>query len=211
MTKFRAWVFVVNGEELLHKAIRSLEYVRDVLTIVDNSPKGIGDVPFGTVYRPPIPLTFAQSQNYILQESRKSGCSFYLWIHHDAEAIGDSCQKMVELAVSLEESQKNWGLCFSSYDAFVAFNTKAFDSIGGWDEELTWYCGDVDAYRRLNLAGYELIESHLPVKHTPSQTLNSDPKIKREVDLMFSLREEYYIRKWGNSPGKETFTTPFGK
>ena len=84
------------------------------------------------------------------------------------------------------------------------------DAIGGWDTMLTWYLADYDCYRRLRLAGYPTLESHLPVKHSPSQTLNSDPLIRRQVDLEVPLREAYYRAKWGGNPGHETFDVPWG-
>ena len=208
---FKAWIFAVNREDLLHKAIRSMEYARDVLTVIDNSPNGIGSVPFGTIFRPPVPLTFAQSQNYILQESYKSGCPFYLWIHADAEALGDSCQKMVGLAESLERSHKKWSVCFSSYDAFAAFNTKAFLNVGGWDTEFPWYFSDGSVYHKLRVAGYEFIESGLPVKHEPSQTIKSDSGLYFLNSMTFPLYEYLYSQMWGGQPGKEKFKTKFNR
>ena len=72
-----------------------------------------------------------------------------------------------------------------------------------------WYCADNDCYRRLRLAGYPTLESNLPVKHTPSQTLNSDPLIRRQVDLEIPFRGSYYRAKWGGRPGSEAFIVPF--
>lgn len=206
-----AWVFFVNGEDLLCRAIRSMEYAKDRLTVIDNSEYGLKSVPFGRIYRPPIPLTFAQSQNLILKESLRKNCDFYLWFHHDAQAIGDTCEQMVKFVSSLEQSDKKWGVCFSAYDAFAAFNTTAFRAIGGWDTFIAWYCSDVDCYRRLRLAGYECIDTGLPVNHVPSQTLNSDPDLCFRNSITFPLYLQYYAQKWGGSPGNEIYTDPFNR
>ena len=208
---YSAWVFFVNGEELLRRSVLSMEYAKDSLTIIDNSISGLKEVPFGRIYRPPVPLTFAQSQNLILKESAKKECEFYLWIHHDAEALGDSCRKMVELASSIEESGKKWATCFSSYDAFAAFNTKAFLYVGGWDAEFPWYFSDGSVYHKLRVAGYEFIESGLPVKHEPSQTIKSDSDLAFLNSMTFPLYEYLYSQMWGGSPGKERFKTAFNR
>jgi hypothetical protein len=115
------------------------------------------------------------------------------------------------MAHALIREGRKWGTLFSAYDALAAFNTEAFREVGGWDTLLEWYASDCDMYRRVKLAGYELVESNLPVKHEPSQTLNADPEIKRRVDLMFPFREYYYEQKWAGKPGRERFSTPFNR
>jgi hypothetical protein len=50
--------------------------------------------------------------------------------------------------------------------------------IGEWDTVLPQYFSDCDYYRRVQLAGFELIETGLPVIHVDkgSNTLRSDPR-----------------------------------
>jgi hypothetical protein len=134
---------------------------------------------------------------------------FYFFMHSDAEAGPDTIEKLYHLAIH-ECSQRQWGAIFTNYDALAAFNTQAMEAIGGWDEEFEWYAGDADCYRRLRLAGFPTIESGLPVKHEASQTLNSDPEIKRRVDAMFGQRVKRYVEKWGGDIGAETFDVPWG-
>jgi hypothetical protein len=97
----------------------------------------------------------------------------------------------------------------TNYDALAAFNTAAFREVGGWDVHLPWYFADNSMYRKLRLAGYELIESNLPVKHEPSQTIKSDPFLNHINGITFPIYAEYYRQCWGGSPGNETFTVPF--
>jgi hypothetical protein len=213
---------VVNRMDLLDKAIRST-WKSGVETIVINNSNewSIPCATATTVYEPPVPLTFAQSQNFMLRQalgydyihgrSESVKHPFYLFMHNDSEAGEGTVQKLVAMANAYTIQKRNWGVIFTAYDALAAFNTKAFQQIGGWDQNLEWYHGDTDIYRRLRLAGYEMLESNLPVKHEPSQTLNSDPMISMKVNLMFPCRVNYYRAKWGGDAGNETFITPFNR
>jgi hypothetical protein len=205
----------VNRPDLLERAVRSVQCRGVEVNIINNSDGpsiGIPGMEF-IQRRPPVPLTFTQTQNWMLNiaEGDSDYGEFYLFMHSDAEAGEGTVQKLIELAQSLTNEGRKWGVIFTNYDALSVFNTASFREVGGWDPELCWYASDCDMYYRLKLAGYELIESGLPVNHTPSQTLNSDPEIKRRVDLMFPFRVSYYRAKHGGDPGHETFLTPFGR
>lgn len=203
----------VNRPDLLERAVRSVQCRGVEVNIINNSDGpsiGIPGVEF-IQRRPPVPLTFAQTQNWMLNiaEGDSDYGEFYLFCHSDAEAGEGTVQKLIELAQSLTNEGRKWGLIMTNYDALAAFNTAAFREVGGWDTELSWYHSDTDMYRRLELAGYELVKSNLPVKHEASQTLNSDQAIKRNVDLMFPCRVAYYKAKWGGDAGSETYSVPF--
>lgn len=192
----------VNRYSLLIRAFTSCVSAKVDVNIINNSGMSLA----GAI-TPPVPLTFAQAQNWMLQLAE--GDPFYLFMHSDAEAGKGTIDKLVEMAYGMNE--RKWGAIFTAYDALAAFNTDAMRTVGGWDTFLEWYASDNDMYRRLRLARYETIDSNLPVLHTPSQTLNSDPLIKLKVDLMIPCRQAYYRAKWGGDPGHETFNVPFGK
>lgn len=205
----------VNRFDLLEKAVRSAVTDNVEINIINNSDGPSIGIP-GTDFiqrRPPVPLTFAQTQNWMLSiaEGDADYDPFYLFMHSDAEAAEGTVQKLVGMAQELTNTQHKWGVIYTSYDALAAFNTAAFREVGGWDVFLEWFHSDNDVYRRLRLAGYELIESGLPVHHEPSQTLKADPEIAMKVNLMFPCRVRYYQAKWGGDAGHETFTTPFGR
>jgi hypothetical protein len=211
----------VNRPDLLDKAIRSTWRGGAEVNVFNNSGKYIDCDSCGIEYNPIVPLTFSQTQNAMLKmalgkDYNPPSCvwikdPFYLFMHSDAEAGEGTVKKLLEMAQSLTEEGRKWAVIFTAYDALAAFNTAAFREVGGWDQYLEWYASDQDMYRRLKLAGYELIESNLPVKHEPSQTLKADPEIRRKVDLMFPCRQAYYYSKWGGPADHETFLTPFGK
>jgi hypothetical protein len=205
----------LNRPDLLERAVRSAVCNGVEINIINNSNGasiGIPGVDF-IQRRPPVPLTFTQTQNWFLEIASADADyeEFYFFMHSDAEAGAGTVQKLVEIARRLIKEGRKWGVIFTAYDSLAVFNRDAFREVRGWDTLIEWYASDCDMYRRIKLAGYELVESNLPVKHEPSQTLNADPEIKRRVDLMFPFREYYYQEKWGGSPGKERFTTPFNR
>lgn len=195
----------VNRIDLLMRAIDSVPPSVSVQPyVINNSGKSF---PLSChLYHPVVPLTFSQSQNAMLEIAKAHPVPFYLFMHSDAEAGEGTVEKLVEMA---QNQTGKWGAIFTAYDALAAFNVEAMNAIGGWDTMLSWYCGDNDCYRRLRLAGYPTLESNLPVKHTPSQTLNSDPNVARRVNLEIPFRESYYRAKWGGNPGQEIFTKPW--
>jgi hypothetical protein len=54
-----------------------------------------------------------------------------------------------------------------------------------------------------------MVESGLPVKHEPSQTIKSNPFLNHVNGITFPIYARYYNEKWGGEPGHETFDTPF--
>lgn len=205
----------VNRFDLLEKAARSAVCEGVEINIINNSNGasiGIPGVDF-IQRRPPVPLTFSQTQNWML--SIASGDAdydeFYLFMHSDAEAGEGTVGKLVEMARKATDGGRKWSVIFTHYDALAVFNTQAFLEISGWDTLFPWYYSDNIAYYKLRLAGYELLESNLPVQHTPSQTINSDPELKFRNSVTFPLFEYMYAQMWGGPPGRETFKTAFNR
>lgn len=197
----------VNRPDLLDRAIASVPNEGVQLFVINNSDNGLRSA----TLTPPVPLTFAQTQNWMLKVASGPMVPFYLFLHSDAECQPSVITRLIEMAEKLEREEMKWGCIFTSYDALCAFNTKAMLAIGGWDTLLSWYACDCDAYYRLRLAGYPTIESHLPVSHTPSQTLKSDARVASRVNLEMPFRQSYYQEKWGGQPGNERYLVPFNR
>jgi len=210
MDDYRAFIFHVNREDLLAKALRSAAEIGDYLTVVDNSRDGLS-MAVARHYRPPVPLSFSQSMNFAMTSAKGHGSSFVLLMHSDAEAHSGSCMQLVEYARRLNTEGRKWGVLFTNYDALAALNLALLDDVGLWDTNLPQYFSDNDYYRRIALAGYEKIETGIPVDHTPSTTINSDPELKFLNGVTFPLYEQYYTQKWGGKPGKEIFKIPFNR
>lgn len=217
MSDFHAYIPYVNRPDLLIKAAESLYDLRPHLTILDNSAQEDekvffpipADVP---VIRPTVPLTAVQSINFFLTDAKRRGCKFMLWGHNDHEAHPGSALALVEYARKMFAEGRKWGICFTAYDALSATNLDVIDDVGLWDSTLfSGYHGDNDFYRRLRLAGYETIDTNIPVDHVGSQTIKSDPEREFMNSILFPISGFLYERKWGGRPGEETFSTPFGR
>jgi hypothetical protein len=193
----------LNRPDLLAKAVESTRGSKLVdVTIIDNS-----DIVIADAYYPPVSLTFSQSQNWMRRIARKRGAEFYFWIHSDAETSPEDLEKLANMA---RTETRNWGVIFTYYDTLCAYKTEAMEAIGGYDTNFRDYFSDNDVYRRLKLAGYELLESHIQTKHVGSQTLNSDPRMQFiHHNHHFPQARELYKLKWGGEPGKEKFTVPY--
>ncbi len=206
---YRLYIPFVNRPDQMMRALNSVKSLLPNITMIDNSPNsdGIVSADFGLeIVHPTVPLLFFQSMNFMLQDAKRRGCKFYFFLHNDGEVHPGFAIKMLELA----RAQKGkWGVIFSLYDVFACFNVDLLDGVGLWDRNLPWYFADNDYYRRLKLAGYEVIEAGQGATHEASSTINSDPQRKFENSITFPLWEQYYIRKWGGAPDHETFDVPF--
>ena len=209
----KAAVFIpyVNRPDLLKKAVDSVplsEHWR--VEVINNSDESVNHKRAQGHLIPSHPLTFAESQNWMLHLVHVAwNFPFYLFMHSDAEAGEGTIQKLFDMASIVQNSGAKWGAIFTAYDALAAYSTEAMQAIGGWDENLPWYLSDCDVYRRLRIAGYPTLESGLPVEHTPSQTLNSDPEIARKVAEDTPKWRAYYHAKWGGDNEHERFSVPF--
>jgi hypothetical protein len=147
--------------------------------------------------------------NFMLQDAKRRGCKFYFFLHSDGEVHPGFALKMLELA---RAQTGKWGVIFSLYDVFAAYNVDLLEGIGLWDNNLPWYFADNDYYRRLKLAGFSVIEAGGEgVNHEASSTIKSDPNLNFLNGVTFPLYAHYYACKWGGSPGHEAFLRPFNQ
>jgi hypothetical protein len=218
VSDFGAYILHTNRVDLLEKAQRSLLSVgAGNIRIIDNSGG------FGNLYSAwencgaerlecRVPLTAPQSFNWAYTHARRNDCRFVLTMHEDAEAEEGAALALVEMARMYTEQQRSWGVIFTNYDALAAYNLDMIYQKGlWWDPNFHHYYSDNDFFRRVKLAGYELLESNLPVKHLGSQTIHSDSQKLFMNSILFPMDGRYYSLKWGGEPGKETFFTPFNR
>ena len=211
MSDFKMLIPYVNRPDLLAKAVLSAQDLASQLAIIDNSVNGLhGDTGWPAVIRPQYPLTCSQTFNFIMQLTREMGANICIWMHNDAEAGPGVCLELLNRAREYNAEGRKWGILWTYYDTLSAINTDLLDVVGEWDENLPQYFTDNDYYRRVKLAGWECIDTMLTdVKHVGSQTINSDPALKAENNRTFLMYRDYYIRKWGGEPDRETFLKPF--
>lgn len=209
MSTYLTFIPYVNREDLLLRALASIEEMWPRTLVIDNSETreiSSSNLPV-RVFTPPVPLDFAQTQNLMQLMAFEGNCSFYFFMHADAEAKDQTASKLLVMTESLPD---DWGLVLTNGDAFCAFNVAAVKAVGPWDwRGLNWYFSDKDYYYRIRLAGFKTIESGLTVNHVPSQTRAADKHIEMVVSSQLTAANTYYIMKWGGPPGKEVFSAPF--
>jgi len=223
MSDFCAFVPVVNRPDLLINVIESVPSLHEDLTIIDNSPDGMvrsikipngnGEARFWLppvkVFRPPVPFSFTQVMNWELQEAWYRDKAYCIHMHNDAIIPEGACERLLEYVRGLSEHRK-WGVVYTLHDILCVYNPKVYRDIGGYDTNFAAYFSDNDYFRRMDLAGWERINSGIEVGHVGSQTINSDAYLRHVNSVTFPLYREYYRAKWGGYPGAEQFTHPFG-
>jgi len=215
MSDFCAFIPIVNRIDLLQNLIPNVTELWDNLTIIDNSGKEIVAAPGKIrVFHPPVPLSFTQSMNWELEETLRQGKAYCIHMHNDAVIPEDACGKLLAYARHVSCIKPRWGVIYTLHDVLCIYNPKAYEAIGCYDTTFAAYFSDNDYFRRMDLAGWERINSGITVKHGPdgqgSQTINSDPYLRYVNNITFPLYRAYYHAKWGGDPGNETFTHPFG-
>jgi hypothetical protein len=209
---YRLFIPYVNTYELLIQCLESVADLEDLTTVIDNSPDGLvlpSDLSV-EVYRPVVPLGFAQSMNLIQKLALTRDLSFYLFAHSDCICQNSVHQQIITTAK--EEEVRRWGAIFTLYDVFAAFNTKALNDVGTWDyESFPWYYSDNDYYRRIKLSGYEIIASPYGGVIHQNQGSNTikNSSAREVVERMYNRAAlEIYIKKWGGPPNEELFDNP---
>jgi hypothetical protein len=199
----RHFIPIVNQvERLLPLALSGCAPLHHCTTIIDNrdTPEelalNLADLAPGiTVYRPHVPLTTAQTMNVMLLRATAAGESFFTWQHLDAVPLGDTAEQLPEIARAAFDRELPWGVIFTHYDCFCAYNVGALNAIGGWDwRRFPFYFLDNDLHLRLTQAGYKLIDTGLPCSHEGSTTAQ-DPERRIVNHAFFQASQHLWLEK----------------
>jgi hypothetical protein len=218
--KFLIGIPYVTGPEFTEKALASLQGYHTNVVICDCSeapapsaprPRLISDA--WEVDRPIVPYNFTQTMNYFQQLAIRREADFLLYMHNDAEAGRGTVEKLLFQAEERLSKGQKWGVLFTNYDALAAFNVKMFAEVGPWDARIFPfpYYADNDYYRRVNLAGYELVDTNLPCLHHGSHSLKISPRYRFLNDATFRVQRDLFVRKWGADPNEpeKLWNVPF--
>lgn len=202
----------VNRPDLLEKAVRSVQYFWPHTTIIDNSDAGLDPSAWPVqLVRPSVPLTFSQTMNLVQRMATDQSCDFYFFMHNDAEAGEGTPERLLAVVEQAVTSGQRLGVAFTAYDTLAAMNMTMVREVGRWDTNLPQYYADNDYYRRVRLAGYEMLYTDLEVTHHngASSTIKSDPRLGYINGVTHPLYSQYYSAKWGGDSGAETYDWPF--
>lgn len=121
------------------------------------------------------------------------------------------------IKTTLQANQDASIVCGLGY-AVYCFTELGVRNVGMFDENFyPAYYEDNDHFRRVALTkskavgvdGFRAIHGEAP--NWGSCTVNSDPVLQKKNGITFVNLREYYKRKWGGEPSKETFATPYNK
>lgn len=169
--------------------------------IVDNGggyepPKSIANL---TLIRPGRNLGVAASWNLMLKRGEP-----VVIANDDVTFEKDTFARFVEASkqACLAVSTRGWDL--------FAQTPESIEKIGWYDERFyPAYYEDSDYAWRARLAGIEPLVVDVPYQHDRSLTLRTYSEAW-QIKQGSVRSHEYFIRKWGGSPGEEKFTVPFG-
>ena len=191
-----------NRYDLLRKALNSIQLFLKNTLVIDNSyTKELSNIPYiynmVKIYTPNKSLSFAKAMNIFQKIGIAKNCDVVMYMHTDAEALPGTPEKLLELIAELKNNNRKWGVVFTNYDTLAAYNIEAIKEVGHYDINLPFYYTDCDWYLRIRQAGYEMINSNLPVKHLVSSSIKSDRKILKYVIENIETWKQYYLKKHG--------------
>jgi GT2 family glycosyltransferase len=105
------------------------------------------------------------------------------------------------------------------YNVFLV-TPKALETIGFFDENFyPAYYEDCDHWRRAVLSsvklvgvdGFKHVHGEVGDPKGGSSTIRSDQELYRKNGITSQNNYEYYVKKWGGAPSKETFKTPYNR
>lgn len=138
----------------------------------------------------PTLLTFAQLQNFYLWTATEKNFTTYFWGHMDVIALSfesrydsphtadeySGFQSIYKLAVqalrsatsmspdpNASDPSKPWAVRFFAYDRLALVNRAAFEKVGGWDTQISYYLSDCDMHDRLKMDGFEYNEEDIVI------------------------------------------------
>lgn len=221
MPEFAAYVFYVNRPDLLVRAIESFPDLQSVLTVVNNSGTELHEIDAlpedhyfkaADVFRPPVPLSYSQSMNWMLKDAEQKQVDFILHFHSDASSSNPAAvQELLAYARRMKEENRRWGCLWTFYDVLWCLNPLACRDVDGWDIIFPDYFCDQVMKQRWKSRGWETIDTHIQgITHEGSATINSDPELRVRHSYLFPLYSMFYQAMYGGEPGKERFSQPFG-
>jgi hypothetical protein len=212
--KYFVGIGYANRPDLLHQAVNSIPHYWPHTIVVDNSDlQDLRDDQVlkskVKVYEPPVPLSITQMFNFLLNKGIHEGYDVVLFMHNDAECHHGTPERFLEILRSWQTEGRRWGVALTQYDILCAFNLRAVREVGLWDTIMPNFFSDCEYYRRMQMAGWEVPWTHLPVNHYGGQTTRSDRYRMRSYQAAIKVHHDYYVAKWGGTTGKEQFTKPF--
>lgn len=216
--KFLHFIPHVNRPDLTLLAIKSVPNLWENTILIDNSDDGslapyIGSqLEFGfTVIRPPVPLTTAQTYNWMKFIAIDQQTDFITFMHNDCEVITTDGDKMlIDQAISSFSDNNNkigWihQDANENEDLFCAYKTEMLLDVGDWD----WLCFpfyhlDIDYMRRVRKNGWTISKTPgiLCKHHSGASSTIKSSKLRGLINpYYFNVSENLMNIKWSKLNG----------
>jgi hypothetical protein len=212
---------VLNGPDILKNHFLSVDYPVNRYFVLDNSmgkcpelqrlfawmqehrPKHIKEIVIVTNH---LNAGFSGSVNQIIRQN--TDCPYWCVFSSDWHPKPGELERLANrlkdpfLGILCDKTQ-------NGYSSLVIAPELIYE-VGLLDENFfPAYYEDNDHRYRMKLAGIEWEYFPLEFNHVISATLKSSQVFQEKNKFTFSENLKYYVEKWGGSPGKEKYTTPF--
>jgi GT2 family glycosyltransferase len=208
--KFAIGIPTLNRFDLLHPAL--LFYIRDFpntkIYVLDNGSQNIKNKmqnhPNINIIESNENLGVAKSWNLLCKKIYED--NDYALILNDDIYLG---RRDWEIDNLITNFKYDFYVTMQDWCAFI-LPKKTYEKVGDFDENFyPAYYEDNDYYYRMQLKGctYYKIPFLNPFLYKASQTIEKNPSLRDKI----LDNKEYFIKKWGGEPTKETFKKPFNK
>lgn len=196
----------INRADLLNESLAKYyeDFPNTPIIVCDNGSQDIiARENKMVVYRPHVNLGVAGSWNMIMDYSCRVDATHVLMLNDDVY-LGRNESEVKKFIINnnfdFYNSEKNWS-------SFV-LPVSTFLKVGDFDTNFfPAYYEDNDYCRRMVLRGVNRINTPFlnPAIYRNSMTIQKSPNL----NFGFENNRQYYIKKWGGEPSKETFDKPF--
>lgn len=218
MSKIYVCIPTLNQYTRLDAFLSSIELGSlkpDKYIIIDNGGKYHSELFHDKkdVIRPGYNMGCAASWNYFLKKYPDDIC---IIANDDLEFYNDTLEKLVK-AYNDSKNDEEIGLIFPDHGAHSIFSCfmiskSCIEKVGYFDENFyPAYFEDNDYVRRFDMQKMKVFSAeNCAYIHHKSSTLSAyTPEESRNHSRTFNQNGEYYCKKWGGPPHKETYMTPF--
>lgn len=216
---------IVNRGDLLLRCVASIDHPIHTLFIINNSTSGEVDGAIHQIQERAIPSGDLFTEIKV-EKHKNLGCS-RSWNHiirscqgpwlicgNDIQFMPGNVKKISDVQDANPDASI---VCADGYSIFCMTDV-GVKKVGLFDENFfPAYYEDLDHFNRVKLSGAKAVGVtdfkfvHGEAPHWGSSTVKSDPALEKKFAAFTANLREYYIRKWGGEPNKETFKTPYNR
>lgn len=200
----------------LQRALRSLQGVAANIVVIDSSSGGLGidrmaEAGNVGIFRMNAKYSFTQVQNWAQDQARLRSAEWLLFMHADAACCDQDVVSDLLRYADDAARRERVGVVFTKYDALCAFNMRAVEDVGPWDETFEWYVSDCDYYHRIRRRGWSMLQwpGAQRVFHEGSASIKHDAGLASEERRLDQYHHDHYRHKWGGPPGQERHPIPY--